>query len=141
MRNMKLIVIATTIAILAVATISVALAHTYGGSQYYDGMMGYSTTNTDDNWWNEMLEHMEEHWNEMGDEDWWTNMRGYMNDHWDEVQEEEWFNEMRAFMDQHIEDVQNQEWFNEMAQFMEDQRYENRYRFDSSYGYGYHGCH
>ena len=118
MKNLKIIIIATTIAILTVATIGVALAHNYGGSSYYGGMMGYSTPYEDEDWWIEMREHMDEHW--------------------DEIQDEEWYNDMRTYMDEHIEDVENQDWFDEMTQFMEDQRYEYRYHFDSGYGYGYH---
>ena len=121
MKSLKLILIATTIAILTVATIGVALAYNYGGSSYYGGMMGYSTP--------------------YEDEDWWIEMREHMDDHWNEIQDEEWYNDMRAYMNEHIEDVENQDWFDEMTQFMEDQRYESRYRFDSGYGYGYHGCH
>lgn len=117
MKSLKLIIIVTTIAVLAVATIGVAVAHNYGTTPYYGGMMGYQTPYEDENWWTEMQEHM--------------------NDHWDEVQNEEWFNDMRTYMDEHVEDLETQDWFDEITQFMEDQRVED----NRGYGYGYHGCH
>ena len=119
MKSLKLILIVTTIAVLAVATIGVAVAHNYGTTPYYGGMMGYQTPYEDG--------------------DWWTEMREHMDDHWDEVQNEEWFNDMRAYMDEHVEDLETQDWFDEMTQFMEDQRED--YQYDRGYGYGYHGCH
>jgi hypothetical protein len=128
MKNLKIIIIATTIAILAVATIGVAFAYNFAGSSYYSGMMGYSSPNSGSNT------------PPNTNDDWWTSMRRYMDDHWNEVQNEEWFNDMRAYTDEHFDDVERQDWFDEMSQFMEDQRYD-RYRFDSGYGYGYHNCH
>ena len=132
MKNLKILIITTTIAILAVATIGVALAHNYGNTTVYGGMMGYSTTNIDNDWWTEMSEHMEDHWNEIGNEDWWTEMREHMDDRWDDVQEEGWYNDMRAYMDEHFEDVKNQEWFDEMTAYMEERNFGSNYR----YGYG-----
>jgi len=134
MKNLKIILIATTIAVLGVATIGLALASSYNNSPYYGGMMGYSTPNTADDWWIEMREHMEDHWNEIGDEDWWTNMREYMDDHWNEVQDQAWFNEMQTYMNEHLNEVENQPWFDEMTAYMEQQN------FGSNYRYGY-GCH
>ena len=121
MKNLKITIIAATIAVLVVATIGVALAHNSSNYPYYGGMMGYSSPNEDVDWWTEMKEHM--------------------GDHWDEVQDEEWFNDMRTYINEHLDDVENQDWFDEMTQFMEDQRYEYRYIYDSDYGYGHHGCH
>jgi len=119
MNNLKIIIIATTIAVLAVATIGAAFAHTYSNSPYYGGMMETSTPYVDENWW--------------------TGMQEQMEDHWDEVQDEEWFDDVRAYMDQHLDDVESQDWFDEMTQFMDDQR--DEYHYGSSYGYGYRGCH
>ena len=48
MKNLKIILIATTIAVLGVTTIGLALASSYNNSPNYGGMMGYSTPNTDD---------------------------------------------------------------------------------------------
>ncbi len=136
MKNIKIIIIATTIAILAVATIGVALAQNYR-NPYFGGMMGYSTprTNdnttpyTDDDWWTEMQEHMQDHWNEVTDGDWWNEMREHMEDHWYQVKDQEWYTDMRAYMEEHLDEVENQPWFDEMIQFMED-RWASR-------GYGY----
>ena len=80
MQNWKIVIVTTTIAILAVATISLSFAHNLGGSSYYGGMMGYSDYDGET-------------------EDWWTEMREHMNDHWDEVQDEEWFDEMTQYME------------------------------------------
>ena len=114
MKNLKIILIATTIAVLGVATIGLALASNYNNSPYYGGMMGTSTP--------------------YADEDWWTEMQAHMEEHWDEVQDEEWFNDMKTYMDQHLDDVESQDWFDEMTAYMEGQN------FDSNYRYGY-GCH
>ena len=134
MKNLKIILIATTIAVLGVTTIGLALASSYNNSPYYGDLMGYSTPNTDDDWWTEMQEHMQDHWNETGDEGWWTNMREYMDDHWNEVRDQAWFTEMQTYMNEHLGDIENQDWFNEMTAYMEGQN------FDSNYRYGY-GCH
>ncbi len=143
MKNVKTIIIATTIAILAVATIGVALASTINNSPYYGGMMGYSSTPENEDWWNEMREHMEDHWNEIDDSDWWDEMIEHMEEHWDQVpdqvQDKEWFNDMRAYMDEHLDEVQSQDWFDEMFEFTQNQKYEYRYRYDyspQSYGRG-----
>ena len=142
MKNLKIIILATTIAVLAVATVGVALAKSNGGSPYY-GMMGYSTTDSDDDWWTEMEERMEDHWNEVNEAtegDWWDQMIiEHMDDHLDEVPEEiqdqEWLNDMRTYVEDHVDEVQSQDWFDEMTQFLGEQQSE----YD--YGYGYHGCH
>ena len=148
MKNLKIIIIATTIAILTVATVGIALAFSNGDSPYY-GMNQYSSTVEDDDWWTEMREHMEERWNEIdqtdpiNDEDWWDEMIDHMKEHWDEVrqgvQDEEWFKDMRAYMEQHTDEVQNQDWFEEMLEFMQEHREEYSYRYNypsRSYGRG-----
>ena len=122
MKNLKLIVIASTIAVLAITTLGVALAHNYVTNPYYGGMMGDSIPFDDEEWWIEMEERM-----------------GYR---WSDVVDEEWFDEMRSYMEEHFEEIKTQEWYDEMAQFMEDrlesQGYE--YRFgDYQRGYG-RGC-
>ncbi|MEJ2271791.1 MAG: hypothetical protein P8X91_04790 [Candidatus Bathyarchaeota archaeon] len=139
MKTLNIITLATAIAIIAVATVGVTLAQNYHDSPYY-GMMGYSSTSTPDNdWWIEMQEHMEDHWNEVDqttDGDWWDEMVEYMDDHLDdvpqEIQDEEWFTDMRTYMETHIDEVQSQDWFDEMTQFMEEQDFG---------GYGFRGCH
>lgn len=118
MKNLKLILVATTVAVLAIATIGVAFANTYGDSSSY-GMMGYETDYEDDDWWNEMRDHME--------------------DHWSEVQDEEWFDDRQTYLDEHLEDVENQDWFDEMTQFMED--HADEYGYHHGNNYGYRGCH
>ena len=115
MKDLKIILIVTTIVVLGVATVGLALASSYNNSSYYGGMMGYSTPYQDEDWWTEMQEHMEDHWNE--------------------VQDEEWFVEMRTYMNEHLDDVENQDWFDEMTEYMEEQRFGNNYR------YGGFGCH
>jgi len=134
MNNLKIILIATTITVLVVSTLGLALAATYKNSTYYGGMMGYSTLKTDDDWWTEMQEHMEDHWNQIGDEDWWTEMREHMDDHWNKVQDEECFSEMQTYMNEHFDEVENQPWFDEMTAFMGQQNFANNYRF----GFGCH---
>ena len=118
MKSLKLTLIVTTIVVLAVATIGVAVAHNYGTTPYYGGMMGYQTPYESEDWWIEMQEHMDDHWND--------------------VQSEEWFDSMRTYMDTHREDVENQDWFDEMTEFMEAQR--NEYQYERGYGFGYRGC-
>lgn len=119
MKNLKLILVVATVTVLAVATIGVVFAHNYGESYY--GMMGYSTDYEDDDWWNEMRDRME--------------------DHWDEIQDEEWFDDMQAYMDNHLDDVEDQDWFDEMTQFMED-RWSGQDGYSRSSGFrGYGGCH
>ena len=116
MRTSKMLIIATIVAILGIATIGVALAHRYSTLPINGGMMGYSTPIEDDKWWTEMEEHMRYRFGDAVDE--------------------EWFNEMRQYMEEHFEEVRNEEWYDEMRQFMED-RWESR---DYEYRYGsYHG--
>jgi hypothetical protein len=144
MKNLKIIILATTIAIIAVATVGVTLAHSYNDSPYY-GMTGYTTTDLDDDWWTEMEEHMEDNFNEVDqttDGYWWDQMKEHMEEHLDEgpqeIQDQEWFNDMRTYMEQHINEVQTQDWFNEMTQFMEE-NFCSGYRYSyspSSYGRG-----
>ena len=140
MKNLKIIISATTIAILAVATVGVVLAYNHSGSPYYSPTNEYSAPVSDEDWWNEMQEHMEDHWNEVNDGDWWDEMIEHMDEHLDEVpqeiQEEKWFNDIRTFMEQHVNEVQSQDWFDEITQFMEEQ---SSYRYNyspRSYGRG-----
>jgi hypothetical protein len=142
MKNLKIIGITATIAILAIVTTGVVLAHNFTTNQYYS-RTGYSAPLEDVDRWDEMVEHMEERWNEVNEDDWWNEMIEHMDDHWDEapqeIQDEEWFNDMRAYMQEHLDDVQSQEWFDEMIEFMEDQRSEYRYQYEyypRSYGRG-----
>jgi len=109
MKILNVVIIVTTIAILAVATVGVALADN-GGIIGFGGMMGLGSS-TDDYWWNEMQEHMD--------------------DHMDEVQDEEWNSDIRAYINEHLDDVENQDWFSEMTQYMED---------NTRGGYGNHDC-
>lgn len=153
MKTLNIVILATVIAVIGVATVGVTLAQSYRDSPYYGGMMGYSSTtdsndeysttsDTADDWWTEMQEHMEDHFNEVDqttDGDWWDEMVEHMDDHLDEVpqeiQDQEWFTDMKAYMETHIDEVQSQDWFDEMTQFMEEQNFDNGYR----YGYG-NGC-
>jgi len=96
----KIVFLIAIVAILAVATISVALADN-GDTMRFGGMMGYSGNDSD--------------------EDWWTDMREHMDDHMDEVQDESWFDEMSTYMDEHMDNVENQDWFDEMTQYMEEE--------------------
>jgi len=121
MKNLKIIIIASTIAILAIATLGVALAHNYATNPYYGGMTGHSIPYEDKEWWKEMEEHMRYRWGNVVDE--------------------ELFNEMKTYMEEHFEEVKNQELYEEMTQFMEDrwesQEYGYRYSdFPRSYGRG-----
>ncbi len=146
MKNLKIIIIATTIAIVAVASVGAALAYSFVDHPYYRGQTQYSTSISDEEWWNEMVEHMEEHWNEVDqidDGDWWNEMIEHVDEHLDsvpqEIQDEEWFTDMRAYMEQQVDEVQTQDWFDEMTQFMEEQNIGNGYRYSyspRSYGRG-----
>lgn len=120
MKNLKIILITTTIAILAIAAIGVAFAHNYGRS--YDSTTRYSTDYEREDWWNEMRDRME--------------------DHWDEVQDEEWYDDMRAYMGDHLDNVEEQDWFDDMVEFMQDHdEYGYCYDDNYSYSYRYRGCH
>ncbi|MEJ2271514.1 MAG: hypothetical protein P8X91_03310 [Candidatus Bathyarchaeota archaeon] len=137
MKNLKIIILATTIAIVAVVTVGVVLAFSFIDSSNYAEQIRYSAPISDDEWWDEMIEHMEDHWNEVDqttDGDWWDEMIERMDEHLDdvpqEIQDEEWFNDMRAYIEEHIGEVQTQHWFDEMTEFMEDQRYEYGYRYN-----------
>jgi hypothetical protein len=144
MKNLKIIILATTIAILAVATVGVVLAHRFA-SPYYTRQTQYSTPISNEEWWDEMIEHMEERWNQVDqttDGDWWDEMIEHMEDRWDnvpqQVQDEEWFNDMRAYIQDHVDEVQTQDWFDEMTEFMEE-NFGNGYRYSyspRSYGRG-----
>jgi hypothetical protein len=48
-----------------------------------DYMMGDTEHLEDEDWWDEMKEHMEDHMNEVEDEDWWDEMKEHMDDHMD----------------------------------------------------------
>jgi hypothetical protein len=137
MKNLKIIILATTIAILAVATVGVVLAYSFADSPYYTRQTQYSTSLSDEEWWDEMVEHMEEHWNQVDqtiDGDWWDQMIENMDNHLDnvpqEIQDEEWFNDMRAYIQNHVDEVQTQDWFDAMTEFMEE-------NFGNGYRYGY----
>ena len=119
MKNLKIMIIATTIAVLAVATIGVALAYNYNNSPNYGGMMGSSSPNED--------------------EDWWTEMRDHMDDHMDEVQDEEWFDEMTEHMEDHMDDIEDEDWFDEMDEHMDDMMDSHDHDDDSQNSR--HGCH
>jgi hypothetical protein len=145
MKNLKIIILTTTIAILAVATVGVVLAQSFTNNPYYPRQTQYSTPISDEEWWDEMIEHMEERFNgvdQTTDGDWWDEMVEHMEDRWDnvpqEVQDEEWFNDMRAYIQDHVDEVQTQDWFDEMTQFMEE-NFGNGYRYSyspRSYGRG-----
>ena len=145
MKNLKIIILATTIAIVAAATVGVALAFSYVDSPYYGDQIRYSTSISDQEWWDEMVEHMEDRFNEVTettDGDWWDEMIEHMDEHLDqvpqEIQDQEWFNDMRTYMEEHLDEVQSQDWFDEMTQFMEE-NFGNGYRYNyspRSYGRG-----
>ena len=122
MKNLKLIVIASTIAVLAITTLSVALAHNYVTNPYYSVMMGDSIPFKDNKWWIEMEERI--------------------GHRWSDVVDEEWFDEMRSYMEEHFEEVKTQEWYDEMAQFMEDRLESQGYEYiHGDYQRGYaRGC-
>ncbi|MCW8802162.1 MAG: hypothetical protein OQK81_02290 [Candidatus Bathyarchaeota archaeon] len=74
------------------------------------------------------------------DEEWWQEMRQYMEDHWDEQVDDERWGEMRAHMEERWEDVRDEDWYQEMEQYMEE-RWENQENY-GRYGYsGFGGCH
>jgi hypothetical protein len=74
------------------------------------------------------------------DEEWWQEMRQYMEDHWDEEVDDQWWGKMREHMEDRWEDVRDEDWYQEMEQYMkerwDDQGYYGRY----GYG-GFGGCH
>jgi len=73
------------------------------------------------------------------DEDWWQEMRQYMEDHWDEQVDDEWFDQMREHMEDRWNGIEDEDWYQEMEQYMEE-RWENQDYGRYGYG-GYGGCH
>ena len=102
MKTLKTIIITTTIVILGIATLGVALGH-YATNPYFGGMMGYSTSIENEDWWFEMEEHMRYRWGDVVDEEWFDEMRAYMKEHFEEVRSEEWYYEMRQYMEERWE--------------------------------------
>lgn len=71
---------------------------------------------------------------QLQEEEWWQEMRQYMEQHWEDRQEgdEEWWHEARQHMEQHWEDIESEGWFDEMRQYMEE-------RWESQDSYGRYG--
>ena len=138
MKSLNIIIITTTIAILAVATIGLALADNDGlmGS---GGMMGSSSHNEDEDWLTEMRDFMDDHMDEVQDEEWYTDMRAYMDEHLDDVENQDWFDEMTEHMDDHMDDIEDEDWFDEMDEHMDDMMANHDHDEESQNSS--HGCH
>jgi hypothetical protein len=177
LKTKTLALILVVLAVLAPVTYVLAVTNS-SGSPY--GMMGGTTVDRDSNnmvnggdsiedqdWWDEMLEYMEDHVDEVNAtteqgtqdadfEDWWDDMTGIMEDRFGDLDDEEWFGEMKAYMADHWSEVKGQGWFNDMTEYMED----HMGHFDGDWwdemvdhmeehwdeleedGYeGHHGCH
>ena len=86
MKTKIIIAIGITIGIVAWASIGIVLAHNFSTNPYHDRVTGYSTSYEDEDWWNEMKEHMEERW-AVDDEDWWDEMRENIEEQWEELED------------------------------------------------------
>jgi hypothetical protein len=184
LKTKTLALILVVLAVLAPVTYVLAASnsngYSYNSSTY--GMMGGTTDNTnannmmndgsnieDQDWWDEMLEYMEDRVDELNEtteqgtqdedfEDWWDEMTGIMEDHFGDLNDEEWFDEMKAYMEDHWDEIKDEGWFNDMTAYMEDhmghfdedwwEEMENHMEEhweeledNSYYRYGHHGCH
>jgi hypothetical protein len=80
----------------------------------------YSTTASryeDEDWWNEMRQYMEQHWDELDEatkqettdedfEDWWEEMKEHMEERWADA-DEDWWDEMREHMEERWEELED----------------------------------
>ena len=117
MKNLKIIAIAATIGIVAWAIIGVVFAHNFAINPYYSSMKEYSTPYEDEDWWSEMRQYMEEHWDQVDDatqqettdeefEHWWDEMKEHMEQGWSD-DGEAWWNEMREHMEDRWEELED----------------------------------
>lgn len=65
----------------------------------------------DEDWWNEMRQYVEEHWEELDEakeqektdeefEDWWGEMKEHMEERWTDHNEKDWWDEMREYKEE-----------------------------------------
>lgn len=118
MKTKIIIAIGITIGIVTWASIGIVLAHNFTTNPYYGGVRGYSTHYEDEDWWNEMRQYMEEHWDEIDQapeqditdeefEDWWNEMKEHMDEQWAD-DDEDWWDEMREHMEEHWEEIEDE---------------------------------
>lgn len=146
MKTQTLALILVALAVLAPVTYVLAVSNSSIHSSYSSsyGMMGGTSDDRDTNdmmndgdnvedqdWWDEMMQYLEDHVDQLNEtteqgtqnkdfEDWWNEMTGIMEDHFGELNEEEWFSEMRAYMEDHWSEIKDQGWFNDMTDYMDD---------------------
>ena len=118
MKN-KTLVLALTLAIIAVAALTTYVLASRGSSSFY-----YCTTSDV---------------SKFQGEEWWNEMRTYMEQRWEYHEDDSWRDEMEAHMEQCWVNVDNEDGWNEMRQYMEE-RWEDQDL--SGYGHygGYGGC-
>ncbi len=84
----RTLVLALTLVVLAVAApTTYVLAHRGTSSSYY-GVTGSEFENEE--WWNEMREHMEQRWDDIDNKDWWDEMNKYIEEHWEELENDDY---------------------------------------------------
>ncbi|MCW4021883.1 MAG: hypothetical protein ACOWW1_04980 [archaeon] len=114
MNGKKLVLVLGLVALVIAIPVSYVLAHP--GGYYGVAEQQYE----DKEWWQEMCQYMEDHWDEEVDEQWWGEMREHMEERWEDVQDEDWYHEMEQYMEER--------W--------DDQGYYRRYGYS-----GFGGCH
>jgi len=82
------------VAIVLVAPVTYAIATSNSNGSFYGMMGGGMMDDTDAEDVMGGTEHLE-------DEDWWDEMR----EHMDEIEDDEWFDEMHEEMDEHMDDM------------------------------------
>jgi len=106
MKN-KTLVLALTLAIIAVAAPTTYVLARHGSSSSY-----YATTSDvskfqDEEWWNDMRTYMEQHWQDHEDDGWWDEMKAHMEQRWANVDSEDGWNEMRQYMEEHWTELED----------------------------------
>lgn len=117
MKTLKIILALSVVIGLIAVTVGLSFA-TFTGAPF-DYMHGYVQNGINEDWWDEMLEHMEARWTG--------------------IEDEAWFDDMTQYMEEHYNEVQNQPWYDEMIEYMEENGYHS-YAGPRSSGRGGFGC-
>ena len=120
MKQTKIAIAVIAIVAIATLTIGLAFAHYFGNPYNYGYPSDYANSIEEQDWWNEMREHME--------------------DRFEGIEDEQWFDDMLTYMEEHWNEVQDQEWFNEMREYMEENHFGRYYKGNNGYYSGRHGC-
>lgn len=123
MKTKLIIAIGITLGIVVWASIGIVLAHNFATNPYYSGIRAYSTPSDDEDWWNEMRQYMEEHWDEVDV----ATQQETTDEEFDD-----WWDEMKEHMEEGLID-DNGDWWDDMREHMEDHWEELE---DGDYGYG-----